>query len=248
MGELRDCGLLSYESFENYNFSKDDFQQMQYGKTGLNVANRLKKTYKDRVPQGKCLAALRQNVANETGVNILTVPRKCGKVTSYPACNWGRGIKNVGSVSPMIYLGAAKAKNDDGNIPLMDLLYFQGITIMAGGKVQPNGHVCMNIPKYDKDKNYIGTDARCDGNESLQNILSKKMNTRYGDEIQVYAFYDDVPSSSMASYLANEIVEKALEENKILSFENEHVVLKKLDRETVPFNISLNMRKQNEHT
>ena len=232
LGELRDLGFLSYEAFENYHFTKEDFQQMQYGRTGENVSNRLRRAYGNRNPQGNCLASVRQKVADETGVNILTVPmklrnRKGRLVSSYPACNWGQGIKNAGEKSPMLYLGCAYANNDDGNVSLMDLLYLQGITIMEGGKVQPRGHVCMNKPIYDNNGEYMRTDARCDGNESLERILSHKMNARYGNKVEFYCFEDDKPSRGMANYLAKQLMEYASENNSILTLKNDQLTIEK---------------------
>jgi len=232
MGELREQGFLQYDTFKDYKFSNDDFKQMRYGKMGKAISNSLFKEYRNQVPQGKCLAAVRTAVCNVTGKNILAEPE--GK--RYPARNWSKGIKNFGDEAPLIYLGEVIVdKNGDdtgeGNINKNDLLYLTGATVMSGG-TQPAGHACFNKPIYNKNGEYLRTDARCDGNESLANILAHKVGgngRRYGNSIQAFCMIDDEPSPKMAMYLAMNAIHKAYENNSQLVVQDGKLVQKSLN-------------------
>ena len=216
MGELREQGFLKYNTFEDYKFTQDDFKSMQCGKMSTNVLRSLFKKYRNQVPKGKCLAAVREAVCGVTGENILAEPVK-GR---YWACNWSKGIEKYGDASPLIYLGVAKVDANgkdtgEGNINKDDLLYLTGATVISGGK-QVAGHACFNRPVYDKKGEYLRTDARCDGNESLQSILSNKVGgkgRRYGDTVQAFCMEDDKPSPKMAMYLAQIATREAYEQN-----------------------------------
>ena len=232
MGELREQGYLSYNSFKDYKFTDNDFKKMQCGKMGKAISNYLFKKYRNQVPQGKCLAAVRTAVCGVTGKNILAEPVR-GR---YLACNWSKGIQNYGEDAPLVFLGEVKLDNNgndtgEGNINKNDLLYLTGATVMSGGK-QLAGHACFNKPIYDKNGKYLRTDARCDGNESLENILENKVGgngRRYGNSIQAFCMADDKPSPDMAMFLAQNAVRIAYENNMQLIVKDGKIERKSLN-------------------
>jgi len=234
MGTLRKQEIIGYDTFSDYQFTGEDFKKIQYGKMGKKIINSLVKKYHNQVPQGKCLAAVRVAVCGATGKNILAEPVN-GR---YLACNWPEAIKNFGDDAPLIYLGKVvvdKNGNDtgEGNIEKNDLLFLNGATVMSGGK-QPAGHACFNKPIYDKNGEYVRTDARCDGNESLENILDNKVGgngRRYGNSIQAFCMADDKPSPNMAKYLAQQAIQNAYENNERLVIKDGQIERYALDSE-----------------
>lgn len=170
LGEILQKGLISQEQLQAYQFSTEDFEQMEQGDLGDKLESFLQKKCKGN-PQGDCLTGVRQGAANAWGVNVWT--------PSGLAKDWPESVAK--SNMPVAFLGKVIVKEgkdgkleDQGNIKLKDLLSLPGAIVVIDGNRQPAGHVSYVKRKKDKTGKRVATISLCDGRENYETVVNKK--------------------------------------------------------------------------
>ena len=195
IGELLDKGLIDTDAFLDYEFTAEDFQQMEPGSLGERLESQFKRFCGNKKPQGRCLRSVRETVCRVTGKNILTKSRY--------AKEWWRRVDERED-APFVVIGTVEQVQENGkikdigNIKKLDLLALQDVVVVVDGKAQPAGHVTFFGS---------GDYSYCDGRESKASVLRNMDKGRYKNKAWALMPKDTkISSERVAKHLLEKIM------------------------------------------